>query len=214
MRAFRVKTFVRGTQEFLCPSLCFRIFELVFLSKSLKPIAGGHLRTTLHWQLCAAYSKQAAQSDNSSSGMALIVFSWPQVYFRWWHFHVVKRDLVCLPESESETWWRAEELRLQFTLCVWPLMKDAPSFTGTRETLLSIAGDVLCVLMSPCLVTLLWAVALGTNWCLMGTFLTLNAEHLSQFQSRTSNFAERPNDSLSVGFREEGTRVQDRLLIV
>lgn len=41
------------------------------------------------------------------------------------------------------------------------------------------------------------------------TRLTLNAEHLADLQSRAADFAERAHDSFSVGFREEGTRVQD-----
>lgn len=41
------------------------------------------------------------------------------------------------------------------------------------------------------------------------TRLTLNAEHLADLQSRAADFAKRADDSFSVGFREEGTRVQD-----
>lgn len=39
--------------------------------------------------------------------------------------------------------------------------------------------------------------------------LTLNTEHLSQFEGGSSHLAERPDDSLCIGFGEEGTRVQD-----
>lgn len=43
--------------------------------------------------------------------------------------------------------------------------------------------------------------------------LTLNTEHLAQFQSSAANFAERPDDSFSVGFREEGARIQNGFFI-
>lgn len=44
-------------------------------------------------------------------------------------------------------------------------------------------------------------------------YLTLNTEHLSKFQSGTSDFTKSPDNSFSIGFREEGTRVQDGFFI-
>lgn len=43
--------------------------------------------------------------------------------------------------------------------------------------------------------------------------LTLNAEHLSQFESGASHFAQRVDDSLGVGLREEDVGVQDGPLV-
>lgn len=41
--------------------------------------------------------------------------------------------------------------------------------------------------------------------------LTLNTEHLADFQRRTPDFTKRADDPFSVGFREEGTTVQNGL---
>lgn len=43
---------------------------------------------------------------NNSPGIARIVFSWPDVYFWGWHFHVgegISFDLLCLPASLNQT---------------------------------------------------------------------------------------------------------------
>lgn len=44
-------------------------------------------------------------------------------------------------------------------------------------------------------------------------WLTLNAEHLPQFQRSPSDFAQSSDDAFSVGLRQEGARVQNRFLI-
>lgn len=44
-----------------------------------------------------------------------------------------------------------------------------------------------------------------------GALLTLDAEHLSEFESGSSNFAERANNPQSVRLRQERVRVQNRL---
>lgn len=43
--------------------------------------------------------------------------------------------------------------------------------------------------------------------------LTLNTEHLADFQRSTADFTKSADDSFSVGFREEGTTVQNGLFI-
>lgn len=43
--------------------------------------------------------------------------------------------------------------------------------------------------------------------------LTLNTEHLADFQRSTPDFTKRADNSFSVGFREEGTTVQNGLFI-
>lgn len=52
-----------------------------------------------------------------------------------------------------------------------------------------------------------------TCLCLLCPLLTLNAEHLPQFQRSSSDFAQGSDDALGVGLRQEGAGVQNALLI-
>lgn len=114
----------------------------------------------------------------------LLCSAGPAVYFRRWHF--------CLPE----TGW---SLVVRHRAAV----ERSVNVDLLSVTCLSRACEVLVSSCDNC----------DASEDAVWWYFTLDTEHLPQLESGASDFAESPDDSLSVGFGEEGARVQDGLLI-